>query len=56
MNIAGPTTYAIVGSLNKIPMTILGFLLFDVPADTKNILSINFGVLAGLIYSKAKYD
>lgn len=56
LNVAGPTTYAIVGSLNKIPMAILGFALFDVPVEIKNVMSIVFGILAGIVYSKAKYD
>lgn len=33
MSYSGPTTYAIVGSLNKVPLTLLGFVLFDTPVN-----------------------
>lgn len=56
MSYAGPTAYAIVGSLNKVPLTILGFILFDVPVDTKGAISISFSMVAGFLYSKAKLD
>ena len=56
MNYAGPTAYAIVGSLNKLPLTILGFILFNLETDWKNLLCISFTLLAGFVYSKAKLD
>ena len=56
MNHAGPTAFAIVGSLNKLPLTILGFMLFDVEMDSKNLICITFTLLAGFLYSKAKLD
>ena len=56
MNVAGPTTFAIVGALNKIPLTILGYVLFSSPIDLKNGIFVSLGLLAGLLYSKAKYD
>jgi GDP-mannose transporter len=56
MNVAGPTSFAIVGALNKIPLTILGFLIFSAPIDLKNGICVSIGILAGIIYSKAKYD
>ena len=56
MSYAGPTAFAIVGSLNKVPLTILGFMLFDVPVDWKGAISISFSMVAGFLYSKAKLD
>ena len=56
MNYAGPTAFSIVGSLNKLPLTILGFMLFDLEVDYKNLVCIAFTLLAGFFYSKAKLD
>eukprot|EP00240_Pyramimonas_obovata_P005689 CAMPEP_0118935570 /NCGR_PEP_ID=MMETSP1169-20130426/15714_1 /TAXON_ID=36882 /ORGANISM="Pyramimonas obovata, Strain CCMP722" /LENGTH=336 /DNA_ID=CAMNT_0006878621 /DNA_START=297 /DNA_END=1307 /DNA_ORIENTATION=- len=49
-----PTTYSIVGSLNKIPTAILGLLFFNVPTTLPNILSIGVGLLAGVVFTQAK--
>ena len=56
MNYAGPTAFAIVGSFNKVPLTILGYVLFNVPVDSDNLIAIMFSMCAGFLYSKAKYD
>ncbi|CAL9072663.1 unnamed protein product [Musa textilis] len=50
----GATTYSLVGSLNKIPLSIAGILLFKVPTSLENSLSILFGLLAGVFFAKAK--
>jgi len=50
----GPTTYSLVGSLNKIPLSIAGILLFKVPTSFENLLSILFGLFAGVFFAKAK--
>eukprot|EP00850_Spirogloea_muscicola_P014898 SM000110S18905 [mRNA] locus=s110:182121:189533:+ [translate_table: standard] len=39
-----PTTYSLVGSLNKIPLSIAGILLFQAPTSAANIASIFFGL------------
>ncbi|KAI5673778.1 hypothetical protein M9H77_14142 [Catharanthus roseus] len=39
----GATTYSLVGSLNKIPLSIAGILLFHVPTSLENSASILFG-------------
>ncbi|KAF9610406.1 hypothetical protein IFM89_022317 [Coptis chinensis] len=39
----GATTYSLVGSLNKIPLSIAGILLFKVPTSLENFTSILFG-------------
>ncbi|KAI4383526.1 hypothetical protein MLD38_009355 [Melastoma candidum] len=43
----GATTYSLVGSLNKIPLSIAGIFLFHVPTSLENSASILFGLLAG---------
>ncbi|KAE9461022.1 hypothetical protein C3L33_07075, partial [Rhododendron williamsianum] len=40
----GPTTYSLVGSLNKIPLSIAGLVLFNVRVSLENLFSILFGV------------
>ncbi|XP_043715317.1 GDP-mannose transporter GONST1-like [Telopea speciosissima] len=50
----GATTYSLVGSLNKIPLSIAGILLFKVPTSLENCVSILFGLLAGVFFAKAK--
>ncbi|XP_042480656.1 GDP-mannose transporter GONST1-like [Macadamia integrifolia] len=50
----GATTYSLVGSLNKIPLSIAGILLFNVPTSPENFASILFGLLAGVFFTKAK--
>ncbi|RHN53248.1 hypothetical protein MtrunA17_Chr5g0393851 [Medicago truncatula] len=39
----GATTYSLVGSLNKIPLSVAGILLFKVPTSLENSASILFG-------------
>jgi hypothetical protein len=37
------TTYSIVGTLNKIPLTIIGFLFFGAPTNLTGTISIAIG-------------
>ncbi|CAI5514632.1 unnamed protein product [Closterium sp. Naga37s-1] len=37
-----PTTYSLVGSLNKIPLSLFGIILFNAPTNAANISSILF--------------
>ncbi|KAJ4953190.1 hypothetical protein NE237_030022 [Protea cynaroides] len=50
----GATTYSLLGSLNKIPLSIAGILLFNVSTSVENCASILFGLLAGVFFAKAK--
>ncbi|KAL8480202.1 hypothetical protein ACS0TY_026939 [Phlomoides rotata] len=50
----GATTYSLVGSLNKIPLSVAGILLFNVPTSLENSASIFFGLLAGVLFARAK--
>lgn len=50
----GPTTYAIVGSLNKVPIAILGFYLFDNVITPQTWFFIAVSMCGGFLYSYAK--
>ncbi|XP_021819992.1 GDP-mannose transporter GONST1 isoform X2 [Prunus avium] len=50
----GATTYSLVGSLNKIPLSVAGILLFKVPTSLENSASIFFGLVAGVFFARAK--
>ncbi|XP_019415833.1 PREDICTED: GDP-mannose transporter GONST1 [Lupinus angustifolius] len=50
----GATTYSLVGSLNKIPLSVAGIFLFKVPTSLENSASIFFGLLAGVFFARAK--
>ncbi|KAM1381656.1 hypothetical protein PS2_033795 [Malus domestica] len=50
----GATTYSLVGSLNKIPLSVAGVLLFKVPTSLENSASIFFGLVAGVFFARAK--
>ncbi|KAL4296995.1 hypothetical protein GQ457_12G028120 [Hibiscus cannabinus] len=50
----GPTTCSLVGSLNKVPISIAGLMLFKVPLSVPNQFSILFGLFAGLFFARAK--
>jgi GDP-mannose transporter len=50
----GPTTYAIVGSLNKIPVAILGYVLFDNVITPETWFFIALSMCGGFLYSYAK--
>ena len=48
------TTYSLVGSLNKIPLAVLGILLFNTPTTISNLASIFLGLAAGVLFVRAK--
>ncbi|KAK3026300.1 hypothetical protein RJ639_040988 [Escallonia herrerae] len=54
LNQTGPTTYSLVGSLNKIPISVAGLVLFKVPVSVPNLFSILFGLFAGVFFARAK--
>ncbi|CAI9106945.1 OLC1v1006198C2 [Oldenlandia corymbosa var. corymbosa] len=54
LNQTSPTTYSLVGSLNKIPISIAGIVLFRVPVSLPNFFSILFGLFAGIFFARAK--
>ncbi|KAJ9523828.1 hypothetical protein QJQ45_020029 [Haematococcus lacustris] len=48
------TIYSLVGALNKIPVAIVGLLVFHEPTNPKNAASIAIGLLAGVLFVQAK--
>lgn len=48
------TTYAMVGSLNKIPTAVLGWIIFRVRTTFINVVSVIVGLFAGVVFVKAK--
>ena len=49
------TTYAVVGSLNKVPITILGFVLFDTVMTSEGAIFITLATIGGFVYAYAKF-
>jgi GDP-mannose transporter len=50
----GPTTYAIVGSLNKVPVAFLGYFLFDNVITSETWFFIGVSMMGGFLFSYAK--
>ncbi|KAI8474303.1 MAG: hypothetical protein J3K34DRAFT_137853 [Monoraphidium minutum] len=48
------TTFSLVGSLNKIPLAVLGIAMFAAPTSANNLLSILIGLAAGVVFAHAK--
>jgi len=49
-----PTTYSIVGALNKIPLAILGIIIFHTKLNTMGYISVFIGLSGGVVYSWVK--
>lgn len=48
------TTFSLVGSLNKIPLAVLGMMLFTTPTSINNVISVLIGLAAGVVFAYAK--
>lgn len=49
-----PTTYSMVGSLNKIPLTFIGWVVFGASFTTLGVLSILISLAGGVLYTYCK--
>ncbi|PSC73311.1 GDP-mannose transporter GONST1 [Micractinium conductrix] len=49
-----PSIYSLVGSLNKIPLAVIGLLAFNAPWTLPNLLSILVGTAAGVVFVAVK--
>ncbi len=49
-----PTTYSLVGSLNKVPVALIGLVAFSVAWSVPNLASILVGLVAGVVFARAK--
>ena len=54
VSVTGPTTYAIIGSLNKIPVAFLGYILFDNVITNETWFFIAVSMAGGFLFSYAK--
>lgn len=54
IRVTSPTTYSMVGALNKLPIAISGIIFFAAPVTTGSISAIFLGFVAGLVYALAK--
>lgn len=50
----GPTTYAMLGSLNKVPIAIFGYLIFDNAISEETWTFISISLMGGILYTIAK--
>eukprot|EP00775_Hariotina_reticulata_P009771 gene9771-9928_t len=48
------TIYSLVGALNKIPVAVIGILVFKDPTNPQNLASILIGLGAGILFTYAK--
>jgi GDP-mannose transporter len=49
-----PTTFSLVGSLNKIPVSFVGLILYESSFSLPNLLSISIGLVSGVVFVLAK--
>lgn len=49
-----PTVYSLVGSLNKVPLALIGLFAFNTPWTMPNLASISVGLVAGVVFVVAK--
>jgi GDP-mannose transporter len=49
-----PTTFSLVGSLNKIPVSLIGLLLFETGISLPNLASVLVGLCSGVMFVIAK--
>lgn len=50
----GATTYSMVGALNKIPLSLIGLLVFDAAVKPSTIIFMAFGLTGGVIFAYVK--
>ena len=43
-----------MGSLNKIPLAVIGLVAFNAPWSIQNVASIGVGLIAGIVFVRAK--
>lgn len=54
MQHTSPTTYALVGSINKIPLTVLGVMLFNTVLTGAGTIYVGLSLVAAAIFAYAK--
>lgn len=54
IRVTSPTTYSMVGALNKLPIAISGLIFFAAPVTVGSVSAIILGFISGTIYTLAK--
>eukprot|EP00897_Mesotaenium_endlicherianum_P006309 jgi/Mesen1/5706/ME000288S04918 len=54
LHTTSPTTHGLIGSMNKVPLSLLGIALFHAPTSLSNLSSICVGLVAGILFGHAK--
>ncbi|VEU35000.1 unnamed protein product [Pseudo-nitzschia multistriata] len=54
VSVSGPTTYVTIGSLNKVPVAIIGYWIFDSVISKETWFFIAVSMCGGFLYSFAK--
>eukprot|EP01064_Diplonema_japonicum_P014344 TRINITY_DN2194_c1_g1_i1.p1 TRINITY_DN2194_c1_g1~~TRINITY_DN2194_c1_g1_i1.p1 ORF type:complete len:364 (+),score=75.19 TRINITY_DN2194_c1_g1_i1:33-1124(+) len=53
MRVTNPTTYGVIGGMNKIPLTLLGIWIFEQYPTTTGAIGIVSAIAGGLVYTHA---
>lgn len=54
IRVTSPTTYSMVGALNKLPIAISGLIFFSAPITVGSVSAIILGFISGTIFTLAK--
>ena len=54
IRVTSPTTYSMVGALNKLPIAISGLIFFAAPVTLGSVSAIILGFISGTVYTLAK--
>ena len=53
IRVTSPTTYSMVGALNKLPIAISGLIFFAAPITVGSVSAITIGFVSGIVYAIA---
>lgn len=53
IRVTSPTTYSMVGALNKLPIAISGLIFFSAPITVGSVSAIAIGFISGIVYALA---
>ncbi len=54
VDVNGATTYSMIGAVNKVPVTFIGYFIFDEVISTKQWWFVVLSLIAGCLYAYAK--
>lgn len=54
IRVTSPTTYSMVGALNKLPIAVSGLVFFAAPVTVGSVSAIFLGFVSGLVYAWAR--